>query len=150
MRKAAMVLRGALAVAALLGGCATQKAATLAQLHGGSGSLAAPLRDASDRSVAFAPDVVQGTAIGTSIGPRMDAQDRHVAGLALSDNATRQAARWYNDETGIRYVLVPMDTFEGPEGPCRNFNMVATASSGPQFADGLACRQPDGRWVETR
>lgn len=149
MCKKAMVLGGALAIGALLGGCATQKVATPAQSHASS-SVAAQLRDGADRGVALAPNVVQGTVIGGSIGWRMDSRDRHVAGLALSDNVAREPTRWYNTETGIHYVLVPISTFDGPDGPCRRFDMVATTGGHPQFADGLACRQADGRWVETR
>jgi surface antigen len=150
MCKTALLLGGALAVGILISGCATQKAVTPAESHPAVGTVAAQLRDGTDRRVALAPNVVQGTVIGGSIGWRMDALDRHVAGLALSDSAPQQATRWYNTETGIHYVLVPTDSFAGPDGPCRNFNMVANASGHPQFADGLACRQPDGRWVETR
>ncbi len=150
MRKAAMVLGGALAAVTLLGGCATQQAAMPAESHTPPGGVAAQLRDDTNSKIALAPRVVQGTVIGSSIGWRMDAVDRHVAGLALSDNATHQPTRWYNSGTGIHYVLVPVDTFDGPDGPCRNFHMVASAGGYPQFADGLACRQPDGRWVETR
>lgn len=150
MRKAAVVLGGALAIGALLGGCATQKLATPAELHQGSRDVAGQLRDGADSGVELTSNVIQGTVIGGSIGQYMDARDRHVAGLALSDDAARQATRWYNTDTGVRYVLVPVSTFEGPEGPCRRFTMVASASGQPRFIDGLACQQADGRWIETR
>lgn len=149
MHKSTMILGGAFAIGALLGGCATRMAATPAALQG-SRAVAGQLRDGAGSSVELTSNVVRGTVIGGSVGQHMDAQDRHIAGLALSDAAARQAIRWYNTDTGIRYVLVPVSTFEGPDGPCRRFTIVASASGQPQFADGLACQQSDGRWIETR
>jgi surface antigen len=144
------MLSSVLVAGAVLSGCATQRAATSQQRQVGSATVAGQLRDGADGSVAIVPHAFAGTVIGSSIAPNMDAQDLHVAGLALTDAAIRQSTRWHNADTGFEYVLVPTATFQGPDGPCRKFTIVASHNGGPQFADGIACRQPDGRWLVTR
>lgn len=139
-----------MAAGVLVSGCATQKVASSGQPQVAPATVAGQLRDGADRNVAILPHIVPGTIIGGTIAPRMDAQDLHVAGLALADAPTRQATRWLNADTGIRYVLVPTATFRGPDGPCRKFSMVASRNGRPQFADGIACQQPDGSWIVTR
>jgi surface antigen len=144
------LLSGVLVAGALASGCATQKAATSQQSQGAPATVAGQLHDGADSSVAIVPHAFAGTVIGGSIAPNMDSQDLHVAGLALTDAGTQQPTRWHNADTGFEYVLVPTATFQGPDGPCRKFSMVASRNGSPQFADGIACRQPDGRWLVTR
>lgn len=144
------LLLGGVAAGILSCGCATQKAVSSGQPQAVPPTVAGQLHDGADRNVAILPHLVPGTIIGGTIAPHMDAQDLHVAGLALADDPTRQATRWLNTDTGIAYVLVPTATFQGPDGPCRSFSMVASRNGRPQFADGIACRQADGTWIVTR
>lgn len=150
MLKVSLLWGGVVAAAVLISGCATPNAVSSGAAQAAPATVAGQLRDGADRNVAILPHIVPGTILGGTIAPRMDAQDLHVAGLALTDDATRQTTRWLNEDTGIQYVLVPTATFEGPDGPCRKFSMVASRKGHPQFADGIACRQPDGSWIVTR
>ena len=150
MRHVGIVLSSVLVAGAFVSGCATQRVATSQQPQAAPSTVAGQLRDGADGSVAIVPHAFAGTVIGGSIAPNMDAQDLHVAGLALTDAVTQQPTRWHNADTGFEYVLVPTATFQGPDGPCRRFSMVASRNGSPQFADGIACRQADGRWLVTR
>lgn len=150
MRHVGMVLSSVLVAGAFVSGCATQRVATSRHPQAAPATVAGQLRDGADGSVTIVPHAFAGTVIGSSIAPNMDSEDLHVAGLALTDAPTRQSTRWHNADTGFEYVLVPTATFQGPDGPCRKFTIVASHNRGPQFADGIACRQPDGRWLVTR
>src|SRR5579883_918879 len=127
MRHVSILLSSVLVAGALASGCATQRAAIsqAPQAAAARPTVAGQLRDGSGGNVAIIPHAFAGTEIGSSIAPNMDAEDLHVAGLALTDARTQQSTRWHNAATGVEYVLVPTATFQGPDGQCRKFTMVA-------------------------
>jgi len=134
----------------LMVGCATQEQ-TGAVVGGVTGAVVgSQIGGGEGKNIAIAIGAIAGTMIGASIGRNMDEQDRHVAGLSLERNRTREPSRWRNPDTGIEYAMTPTRTFRGPDGPCREFTMDAIIGGRPQSVYGTACRQPDGSWLITR
>lgn len=87
-----------------------------------------------------------GAAVGAEIGRQMDEADRRHAAYALEHNPTNQPARWVNPDTGYEYTFTPTRTYQGGQGPCREFVMNALIGGQPEQVYGTACRQPDGSW----
>jgi surface antigen len=89
---------------------------------------------------------VIGAAIGADIGRQLDEADRREAAYALEHYGTGEAYVWVNPDTGYRYSCTPVATFDGPDGPCRDFVLLTTVDGEPTEISGTACRAPDGTW----
>ena len=89
---------------------------------------------------------VVGAAIGADIGRQMDAEDREQAAYALEHSETGETHEWVNPDTGREYEWTPTRTYEGAEGPCRDFVMLTSIDGEPAEIRGTACRAPDGTW----
>jgi surface antigen len=87
-----------------------------------------------------------GAAIGADIGRQMDAEDREQAAYALEHSETGEAHQWVNPDTGHEYACTPTRTYDGPDGPCRDFVMLTSMDGEPAEIRGTACRMPDGSW----
>jgi surface antigen len=87
-----------------------------------------------------------GAAVGADVGRQLDEQDRQEAAYALESAPTGESHAWVNPDSGQRYTVRPMRTYEGPEGPCRDFVLLTTIDGEPAEIDGTACRAPDGTW----
>lgn len=100
----------------------------------------------SGRTVATIVGTIVGAHIGGEVGRSMDEQDRLRAALTLESVRTGVPTQWVNPDTGIRYVLTPTRTLEGPAGPCRDYTIQAVIDGRPEQVTGTACRQADGSW----
>jgi surface antigen len=87
-----------------------------------------------------------GAAVGADIGRQMDEEDREQAAYALEYSETGEAHEWTNPDTGREYAWTPTRTYDGPEGPCRDFVMLTSIDGEPAEIRGTACRAPDGTW----
>lgn len=66
---------------------------------------------------------------------------------ALEGNKTGQSANWINPDTNHQGAVTPLRTFKSKTGQdCREFQRLATIAGETGFANGTACRQPDGTW----
>jgi surface antigen len=62
---------------------------------------------------------------------------------------TNQAAGWINPDTGSEGTFTPVATHEGPDGEvCREYSITAIIAGREEQVYGIACRQPDGTWME--
>ncbi len=105
------------------------------QVGGGSGQVLATM-----------VGTVAGAAIGGNVGRSMDDRDRLKAAYALESVRTDVPTQWVNPDTGYEYVLTPTRTFDGNEGPCREYTLDAEIGGRTEQVYGIACRQPDGSW----
>ncbi len=87
-----------------------------------------------------------GAAVGAEIGRQMDEADRRHMSYALEYHATDQPAAWVNPDTGYEYTLTPTNTYDGDDGPCREFAMEVWIDGRQDWVYGTACRMPDGTW----
>lgn len=87
-----------------------------------------------------------GAAVGSDIGRQLDEEDRREAAYALENSPTGDEHEWVNPDTGQAYSVAPTRTFEGPEGPCREFTLLTNIEGEPAEVHGTACRGPDGTW----
>lgn len=86
---------------------------------------------------------------GTSPGlDRVLAED--AAQRALERERSGTAVKWQNPENGHSGVFTPLNSFRSPDGrDCRDFEHAVTINGRTEATKGTACRQPDGRWLET-
>jgi surface antigen len=87
-----------------------------------------------------------GAAVGSDVGRQLDEVDRLEAAYALEHSPTGGEHEWVNPDSGRAYSLEPTRTFEGPEGPCREFVLWTRLEGEPAEVRGIACRGPDGMW----
>ncbi|HKE18401.1 MAG TPA: glycine zipper domain-containing protein [Kofleriaceae bacterium] len=136
------------AVAVLAPACATQEEAGAATGAGIGAVAGNALTRGSLVGTLFGAAV--GAAIGSSAGRQLDEQDRLEAGYALENYPTGEEYGWVNPDTHGRYEVTPTRTFEGPDGPCRDFVLLTTMNGEPAEIRGTACRAPDGTWHTLR
>jgi hypothetical protein len=68
---------------------------------------------------------------------------------ALEYARTDESTSWINPDTGSEGTFTPVATREGQDGQvCREYSITAIIAGQPEQVYGIACRQPDGSWVE--
>lgn len=134
----------ALGLAALLPGCATHEQAGAATGAGVGAAAGNVLTRGS--FVGTLIGAVIGSAIGADIGRQLDEADRREAAYALEYNETGEEYAWVNPDTHRRYRVTPTRTYDGPEGPCREYVLLTSIDGEPAEIQGTACRAPDGTW----
>jgi surface antigen len=118
----------------LLGGIAGGIAG--AQIGAGSGQVAAIIGG-----------TILGAALGTYIGGYMDRMDQQQVNRTLETQPTGQTSQWKNPDTGHRFEVTPVNTFQTPSGQyCREFVTQVEVGGKLEQAFGTACRMPDGSW----
>ncbi|HET9978107.1 MAG TPA: glycine zipper domain-containing protein [Burkholderiaceae bacterium] len=100
----------------------------------------------SGRTAATIIGTLIGASIGGAIGRSMDEQDRVKTAHALESVRTGVPSRWTNPDTGHRYAVTPIRTYDGGTGPCREYTVDAIIGGKPEKVVGTACRQADGSW----
>ncbi len=130
-------------------GCATpptreQQGMVVGGLLGGL--LGSTVGEGHGKTAATILGALAGVAIGGSIGRSMDETDRLKTAHALETVRTGVPSRWRNPDTGNQYTVVPTRTYEGPQGPCRDYTVDAVIGGRNETLHGTACRQPDGTW----
>lgn len=98
-----------------------------------------------------APYAVAGAAAGPLVGPRigrmMDEVDHHCIGRTLEYAPDRHSVRWKNDLKALAYAIVPVRTFQNPNGLyCREYLASATVGGKALEALASACRGSNGAW----
>jgi len=118
----------------LLGGIAGGIAG--AQIGGGSGRVAAIIGG-----------TILGAALGSYVGGYMDRMDQMQMSKALETQPTGHATQWKNPDTGHKYHVTPVSTFQKESGQyCREFVTRVEVGGKTEEAFGTACRMPDGSW----
>lgn len=87
-----------------------------------------------------------GAAIGGAVGRTMDEVDRMRTAQTLETVRTGVSSSWRNPDTGNRYAVTPVRTYETSSGPCREYTIDAIIGGRKEKVYGTACRQPDGSW----
>ncbi len=106
------------------------------QIGGGSG-----------KTVATIGGAALGAFVGSRVGGDMDRSDQSRTTHALDKSADGESTTWRNDETGLRYSVTPMRTYQGESGGrCRTFTTVTQIDGHDEVVHGTACKQPDGTW----
>ena len=112
------------------------------------GVVGAQVGEGRGNTAAIIIGTIAGSMIGRAIGETMDDVDRINTARALNDARTDQRTSWINPDTGNRYAVTPVNTYEQSGGPCREFRLEATVDGRPgEDVYGTACLQPDGRWL---
>lgn len=69
---------------------------------------------------------------------------------SLEYTRTDESTGWINPDTGSEGTFTPVATHEGQDGQvCREYSIDAIIGGRPEQVYGIACRQPDGSWVES-
>jgi surface antigen len=105
------------------------------QIGGGSGNTIATIGGAA-----------LGAYAGSRIGRSMDREDQRKAAQALETSPDQRASSWRNPNTGQSYSVTPKRTYEGADGPCRDFETTTELDGRKETVRGTACRQADGSW----
>ncbi|WP_235185504.1 RT0821/Lpp0805 family surface protein [Desulfonatronum thiodismutans] len=145
-----------LAVLALLAaGCGSTQggSAPINQIGGGllggigGGIAGAQIGAGSGRVAAIIGGTILGAALGTYVGGYMDRMDQQQVSRTLETQPTGQTSQWKNPDTGNRFNVTPVNTFQRPDGQyCREFVTQVEVGGKTEQAYGTACRMPDGSW----
>jgi surface antigen len=98
------------------------------------------------RTAAIILGTLVGTAIGGAVGRSMDDVDRLKTAQTLETVRTGVPSSWRNPDTGNRYTVTPVQTYDTASGPCREYIVDAMIGGRTEKVYGTACRQPDGSW----
>jgi surface antigen len=102
--------------------------------------------DDGGRAAATGEGVPLGRFLGGRIGREVYLIDELKTAEALESSCDGHATTWRNADTGQRYSVRPMRTYQGESGRCRDFTTVAENQGREQVIQSTACRQPDGTW----
>ena len=100
-----------------------------------------------ERAIATVIGAVVGAVIGAQVGRSMDERDRACVGHALELADSGRAVHWVNEETGVAYLLSPIDDYEQGGRTCREFTLEVTAGNKRDMSRQKACRGGDGVWA---
>ncbi|MDW7711274.1 MAG: RT0821/Lpp0805 family surface protein [Deferrisomatales bacterium] len=114
------------------------------------GVLGAQIGGGTGRTAAVVGGTVLGLLVGGSVGRSMDAADRLAVGHTLETAPTRTVVAWQNPDSGTRYEVTPLATYEAAGRYCREYTATALVAGQRQQIYGTACRQPDGTWEVVR
>ena len=71
------------------------------------------------------------------------------AQYSLEYAKTHESTEWFNPDTGSSGTFTPVSTHEEPNGRvCREYSVNAIIAGREDQVDGIACRMPDGSWLE--
>lgn len=132
-----------------LGGCANYRPNEQAgMIIGGAlgGLLGNQVGDGGGRTAAIIVGTLAGASIGGNIGRSMDDVDQMKTAHSLETVRTGVPSSWQNPDTGNRYTVTPVRTYDTASGPCREYTIDAMIGGRIEKVYGTACRQPDGTW----
>jgi surface antigen len=110
------------------------------------GVLGNQLGNGAGRTIATIGGAALGGFIGNRIGHSMDEEDHRKASQALEGSPDNRASSWKNPNSGQSYSVTPKRTYEGANGPCRDFETTTDIEGRKETVHGTACRQGDGTW----
>jgi len=134
--------------ALLAAGCVNPTKRETGTVIGGiaGGVLGNQIGGGTGRTAAVILGTLVGAYIGGNIGQAMDDNDRYRAQQTLENNRLNHTTSWRNPDTGNEYKVTPTRTFNGANGPCREYVTEAVIEGRREGVYGTACRQPDGTW----
>ncbi len=113
----------------------------------GGGIAGAQIGAGSGRVAAIIGGTILGAALGTYVGGYMDRMDQQQVSRTLETQPTGQTSQWKNPDTGNRFNVTPVNTFQRTDGQyCREFVTQVEVGGKTEQAYGTACRMPDGSW----
>lgn len=117
-------------------------------LGGIAGGIAgAQIGAGSGRVAAIIGGTILGAALGSYVGGYMDRMDQQLVNKTLETQPTGQTSQWRNPDTGHRFEVTPVNTYQKESGQyCREFRTQVEVGSETKEAYGTACRMPDGTW----
>ncbi len=96
---------------------------------------------------------IHGQFLQGKVAKYMDQKDKILAISILETNRTAQATTWKNNKTHYKFTVIPTETYEFNNFPCREYLMIVTIKAKTQAKHdiqytnrGRACRQADGSW----
>jgi surface antigen len=132
-----------------LAGCDSMTNQDVGTVSGGvlGGLVGSRFGSGGGQIAAIGVGALSGAYIGGQIGRSMDQADRAHMSNAFENNAIGEPMYWRNDNTGIRYDIVPTRNvdIEGNQY-CREYRSTAVIAGKTQQVYGTACRQQDGSW----
>ncbi len=132
-----------------LGGCAQEPTKQdVGMVIGGvlGGLLGSQVGGGHGRTAAIIGGTLAGAAIGGAVGKSMDEVDRMKTAATLENVRTGVSSTWKNPDTGNKYTVTPIKTYETSAGPCREYTVDAVVAGKPEKVYGTACRRADGSW----
>jgi len=139
----------AVSLAALLVGCESNPSKEDIGMVSGAlvgGILGHQVGRGSGRTLATIGGAALGGFAGSRIGRSMDREDQRKSAQTLETSPDQRASSWRNPNTGRSYSVTPKRTYEGPDGPCRDFETTTDIDDRKETVSGTACRQADGIW----
>jgi surface antigen len=127
---------------------ATIGAVTGAVVGGVAGSA---IGSGAGTAVAVGAGIVGGALIGGAMGSSMDHSDYRQTNYALSHSPYKKAHHW-KGKNGTHYTVVPTSKSKRMYGysQCRNYTMTASMHGKKEKVHGVACRKPNGSWVNIK
>ncbi len=99
------------------------------------------------QDIATAIGVFAGALAGASIGRSLDKLDEVNTNKALETTKTSETSSWVNPDSGNRYSVTPVHTYQSTEGRyCREYQSTVQVGGEQVQSYGTACRQADGSW----
>lgn len=102
--------------------------------------------DGDNRTVATLIGAAAGALIGNRIGRNIDKADEACIGHALELGERGKPVSWTNDDTGVRYEVVPGADRARNGMTCREFTFTAVGASDKSTRQGLGCESEPGVW----
>ena len=129
----------------LSGSCNREEVATV--LGGVVGAVAGSRTSSEEnRTVATIVGAVAGAFIGNWIGRKLDEADRACVGHALEVGRTGQRVVWSNEDSDVRYEIVPGADRKRNGAACREFTLLAVSGGEKSSQAGVACQSQAGSW----
>ena len=113
----------------------------------GGGVIGSFFGKGSGKTAAIIGGTLAGAALGGYVGSymdRMDKWDRRNMQETLEHNPTGVASSWKNSNTGVAYVVIPVNTYESSTGQyCRQYITQADTGLQTEKTRSTACREND-------
>lgn len=110
------------------------------------GTIGSQIGKGEGRAVAIVVGTVLGAVLGAQIARELDDADRACIGHTLELAPPGRRVAWRNPNTGIDYVVVPLQSFRRGDRDCREFTTEVYFEGRRSVRRAIACRDDAGRW----
>jgi surface antigen len=102
---------------------------------------------AENRTLGAVAGAIIGVVVGSVIGRSMDEADRYCTGHALEYVSDHQSVVWFNPDTRLKYIVMPVRTRSEGNRYCRDYVVKTEYPNGRVKEEyGRACRNDQGAW----
>lgn len=139
----------ALAIASLLGACATMEP-TKSQSGAAGGAAAGALlgQIIGKNTEATLLGAAIGGMLGYIVGNEMDKYDRQQLNMAYEKSPSYTSTNWVNPDSGKNYAVTPQPAYQDSASRvCRKAEIEAVIDGKKQKTLATACRNDQGQWV---